>query len=284
MVKIVRLVLVVILSLFACGCISNQVSSLSSFSMETASIPVNPALSRPVGGLHPYVSASYFSKHGFQESSDSIEDISAVTLSTGFNWHKSIEESDLVLPFFGVSLEGNFISYKPEFTEEEWTSIKDQGVDFNKNLFDYSGELGAKVGLLFRYDWLLAALFFQGIVAYEDGSYASLRQDVDGIGSMYNLVNNPWTYGYSFGFDVQGGTVGKWDLGVIASITTVFNETQSVSWDYIEENVNSPFSTGHDPYSSTVFLLSPYFDYRNLRLSVLIKYNFGISAQVSWRF
>lgn len=284
MITFFRLGLFAVVTFAVSGCISNQASSLSSMSMEEASIPVNPALSLPEGGMHPYVAAGISSKHGYQTSKDSIEEATVVTLSTGCNWHESIEETRLALPFFGASVEGRVISYNPQFSNEERSSIKDEGIDIKKDLIDYSAELGVKGGVLLRSGWFMTLLYLQGVVKYEDGSYASLRQDVDGIRPMYNLVNSPWTYGYSYGFDIQGGSAGKWDVGFITSVNTVFNETQSVSWDYIEENVESPFSHGQDRYESTVILFGPYFDYRNFRLSAVIIDFSSMSAQISWRF
>lgn len=284
MIKTVRFFFLAVLPIAACGCVTNRATALSSLSMESVPISVNPSLSLPGRGLHPYVGAGVSDTKGYQASRDSIENASSLSLSAGFNWHDSIEESRLALPFFGLSLSGSAVSYDPRFLDEERASIEEAGIDISGDHLDYSAELGAKAGLLLRFHWLLVSTYFQGTVKYEDGSYASLRRKLDGTGTIYNLVDNPWTYGYSLGVDVQGGTADKWAIGFNFSIATVFNETQSVSMEYIEENVDSPFSNGSDYYRSTIVSFGPYIDYRHLRLSVSLIDVSSVAAQIAWRF
>lgn len=284
MIKTVRIVFLAVLSLAACGCITNKATSLSSLSMESVPIPVNPALSLPDRGFHPYVGVGVSDTEGYQTGRDSIENARSVSLSAGFNWHDSIEEPRLALPFFGLSLSGSVISYDPKFLDEEQSAIESAGIDISGDHVDYSAELGAKAGLLLRYQWLLVSTYLQGMVKYEDGSYAALRRKVDGTEMIYNLVDNPWIYGYSLGVDVQGGTADRWDVGFSLAIANVFNETQSVSWDYIQENVDSPFSNGSDSYLSMIVFFGPYVDYRNFRLSVAVIDMSSVSAQIAWRF
>ena len=127
------------------------------------------------------------------------------------------------------------------------------------------------------------SVYLLGIAKYEDGSYASLRQNLDGIEDMYNFVDNPWSYGFGFGYDFQFGSLKKWDVGVTFELSHMYNSTQSTIPALLKDDSSFNFR-GDTLYTKGSFTFGPYVDYKKIRFS-LSSTNFETSEfKVTWRF
>lgn len=276
-------VMVLVLVSFS-GCLTTDTAGLSSRSLSGITQTVNPALAEPEKGFHPYVSAAYSSKHDTTDREYSLEEHKSGTVTAGFNVHNSFEKRKAVLPYIGVALSGAYTSYDPDFMSTELTAIEAAGIPVDDTLYGYTAEMVLQPGMIFKISKVLMQVYLQGIITYDDGSYASLRHKIDGIENMYNLADNPWTFGYALGYEFQFGSSGTWDVGFFIDCYTYFNQTQSVSYHYIQNNENNTLlSPGGDHYSQISFRFGPFLDYRNFRGTLFIN-NDSSTLQIAWRF
>lgn len=283
MKKVLSLIcLVVIVAIFS-SCLTSPASVLSAQSMQSTEATINPSLTQLETGIHPYISAAYCDKDTSRNRLDSIEKTKAGAITLGFNYHKSLEEKKEFLPFFGVGLRASIVSYDPRFLKTEYDAIEMQGIRLEKNLIDYSAELIAKPGFIIKLNRILMSVYLLGIAKYEDGSYASLRQNLDGIEDMYNFVDNPWSYGFGFGYDFQFGSPKKWDIGITFELSDMHNSTQSTIPALLKDDSSFTFR-GDTVYTKPSFTFGPYVDYKKIRFS-LSSTNFETSEfKVTWRF
>lgn len=284
MKTIISCVFLVLVLVSFSGCITTDTSGLSSRSLSGITQTVKPALSDPDKGFHPYVSAAYTAKRDTTDREYSLEEYKSGTVTAGINYHNSFEERKAVLPYIGLALSGAYTSYDPDFMSTELTAIETAGVTVDDTLYGYTAEMVLQPGVVFKISRVLMQVYLQGVITYDDGSYASLRQKIDGIESMYNLADNPWTFGYGFGYEFQFGSSGTWDVGFFFEYYEYFNQTQSVSFDYIQNNDNNTLlSPGGDHYSYSYIKFGPFLDFRNFRCTLFIN-NDSSTLQLAWRF
>lgn len=276
-------ILMAILLAALTGCVTPKVSSLSSQSFMSSASSVNPALVQPYGGLHPYASASFSAKSEIDDREESIEDFRAGTVTVGLNYHDELEKRTAFVPFVGGALSGSIVSYDPRFLENEYEAIQAESIDADGDFIDYSVEIVVKPGLLLKLHRFLASVYCIGIGRYEDGPYASLRNDLDGIEDMYNLADNAWSYGFGIGEDIQFGTPGSFDVGLNGEITTMFNRTQSISSEYLEGDSDARVVAGGDAFSHSSFTFGPYIDFRHWRCSITWGTSDISTVKVVWR-
>lgn len=261
-----------LLAIFALmsGCMTAEYSVLSSQSVMSAASSVNPSLSLPDKGLHPYASASFSDKSNTDDREVSIEELRMGTLTVGVNYHKALEKRIEFFPFIGGSVSGSIMSYSPRFLENEYSAIQSRSIDFESELTDYTVEFQVKPGLLIKLNKFLVSVYVVGICRYEDGAFTSLRKKLDGIERMYNIADNPWSYGFSLGEDIQVGSPGKFDFGLNFETTVMYNRTQSVSVDYLRGDTDVPSIDGGSACSTLSFAITPYLDYRHWRVSLSV--------------
>lgn len=265
------------------GCITPNVSALSTQSLLRPTSSVNPALAGAVKGLHPYVSASFSDKSGTLDREESIEDFKVGTVTVGLNYHESLEDRIEFAPFLGGSISGSVVSYNPQFLDEEYEAIRARSIDVDGDIIDYSAEILVKPGFLLKLRKVLMSAYFIGVCRYENGEYASLRRDLDGVEQMYNLADNDWSYGCGLGYDIQFGTPDSFDVGLVWEMTTMFNRTQSVSSEYLMGSDVPALVPGGDEYSQLSLTFGPYFDYRHWRISVTKGISDISTVKVVWR-
>lgn len=265
------------------GCVTPDASALSSQSVLRPTSSVNPALAQANTGLHPYASASFSDKSETDNREESIEEFKTGTVTVGLNYHESLEDRIVFVPFIGGSLSGSVVSYDPRFLEDEYAAIRARPIDIDGDLLDYSAELVFKPGLLLKLRRILMSVYFIGVGRYEDGAYASLRRDLDGIEDMYNLADNPWSYGYGLGYDIQFGTPDSFDVGLFWEATTMYNRTQSVSREYLDGTSETVLAPGGDGYSHGTFSFGPYFDYGHWRISLTWGSSDISTVKIVWR-
>lgn len=276
------LFLTLVLASFS-GCISNDTAGLSSRSLTGIATTTKPSLVDTEKGFHPYATAAFTGKHSVSNREYSIEEYRAGTATVGMNYHKSMEERNAVLPYFGLALSGGYTWYEPEFLDSERAALESAGITVDNYLDGYSGEMIIQPGMLFKLNRVLMQVYLQGIVTYEDGSYASLREKADGTANMFNLTDNPWTFGYGLGYEFQFGTPGSWDIGFFMEYHQFVNRTQSVSYDYIKDESATMLSPGGDVYIKHSFKFGPFMDFQNFRAALFLGNNIG-TIQLTWRF
>lgn len=266
------------------SCMTADYSILSSRSVITTAGSVNPALSMPDKGLHPYASGSFSHKSVIEDREDSIEGLRMGTLTVGVNYHKNLENSIRFTPFFGGSVSGSIVSYNPRFLKKEYEAIQSHSIAYDRDLIDYSVDVQGKTGLLIRLNKFLYSLYGIGICRYEDGAYASLRRKIDGIQRMYNVVDNPWSYGYGLGIDIQMGHARDFDFGLNMEAITMYNRIQSISSDYLDGDSDVPTKEEGDVFTFFSAAFSPYIDYRHMRVSVSFGFDDITTVSLAWRF
>lgn len=265
------------------GCVTPRISALSSQSLLRPTSSVNPALVQPYNGLHPYVSASYSDKSEVSNPEESIEDFKVGTVTVGLNWHPALEERTSFVPFIGGAVCGSIVSYDPRFFENEYDAIQAESIDIGGDLIDYSVEIVIKPGFLLKLRRILMSGYLIGVCRYEDGEYASLRRDLDGIEDMYNLADRVMTYGFGIGYDIQFGTPGSYDIGLYGEITSMYNKTQSVSSDYLRDESDVRIIEGGDPFVQGSLTIGPYVDFRQWRISLTWGSSDISTVKLVWR-
>jgi hypothetical protein len=275
------------LALFA-GCASTGSSTnaipVSSTSMSCVQASNNPALSVPQGGMHPVFGIEYADKQ-ISGGSGSVDRYQAISLNTGAMWQPSLENGDCIESFLSANLSVSAIASRVDIDRSTKQNLALAGIQADREFLDWKADCAINPGFLIKRDPFLALFFLQGIVKYEDGEASRFRHAADGRESLYNIVGNNLTFGFGFGGELQGGTVGKWDAGVAIKTSVLVNRTQSIAYADQNARIESAQSIpGGDFYRRPVFSFEPYIDYEKVRFSVLVNSGNRYGFQISYRF
>lgn len=196
-----------------------------------------------------------------------------------------LSSRELVKPFFGLDLSGSLISSTISLTSGTNSDLLENDIYVDRDYEDYKIETIVKPGFVVKYDDRLFLLYLLGVGQYEWGEFSDFREKVDGIGNIYNMAGQRFTYGFGLGGEYQMGIIDEYDIGLSFEIGSLFNTTQSIAYEDRDENINDLLLYGEgDFYRLNLYKFGPYIDYKNIRAdfsySSMGKYIF----QILYRF
>jgi hypothetical protein len=290
--RLVVLSLILIAAL--CGCVMNKPILLSSPMQSQASLVMNPSLSVPRKGLHPYVGASVGAdKEGLFDTSYSAVGVNAYS---GLLYQTSLVEKRSIGFFasLGTKLGYSSYSFSPDSDSRDiLTDEQERKLDQAKTT-SVAGELGLRLGTICKLGGFAMAFYGIGFTQYEQGEYYSFRREIDCQGNYYNLSNRRTTNGYGFGLDFSGGKVGKLDIGTLFEFQNYYVKTQSYVSSYVDEGGGDGgvFSAGEyvvktEPGGESTYFskenIGIYFDYESDRIIVFMnEHDFEIGYCHRW--
>lgn len=199
------------------GCASNKPILLDSPIHTQSAVTINPSLSVPEKGLHPYLGLTVGNGHPALFDNGYIANY--VGMNGGFLYQTSLER-DWALGFFASAhTRGEYasVSFHPNRDSRKRMSAEQESA-FQSKRNGYALEFGVKSGLLTKFQIGTFSLYAQGLAQYEGGDYFAFRQEADGTGNHYNLSTDNLTFGYGVGIDLSYGKTGDWDVGMIYEI------------------------------------------------------------------
>ncbi len=277
-----------ILVIAVAGCASNKPILLDSPIHSQSAVTINPSLSVPEKGLHPYVGLTVGNGHPAIFDSGYIANY--VGLNGGLLYQTSLEK-DWAIGYFAAAharSEYASVTFHPNRdSRKKMTEAQESA--FQSAQSAYAFELGLKTGLLTKFQIGTFSLYAQGLAQYEGGDYFEFRQEVDGIGNHYNLSTDNLTFGYGLGIDLSYGKKRDWDIGLIYEIQGFFSRTQSFDSDYIDFNEGSWGSykvntiEGGSDLQRLVLKTELYADVKHVRVSsAFSQENLTLSCTYKW--
>lgn len=235
-------------------------------------------------GIHPYIGIAYSDKQN-DSSFDDIERTRVVNINAGMVCQPDLGQNELVKPFVGFNLGGCLISSTISLTNATQTSLRENYIYVDRDYNDYKIETLIKPGFVVKTDDRLAVLYLLGIGQYEWGEFYDFREKVDGIGNIYNMAGERFTYGFGLGGEYQMGIVDEYDVGFSCEVGSLFNITQSIAFEDRDQNIDELVVYGKgDFYRMNIYKFGPYIDFKKLRAdfsySSMGKYIFQITYRL----
>jgi len=264
-------------SLFLVCCATNKPILLDSPLHNQCTPTINPSLSTPEGGPHPYIGVSGGLSHD-SSSTFLLDDASFTSKNIGLNAGLLFQPSLLADNAFGgfVALNArgvfSYCTISPNYElRNSLTSEEIQNLTAQKNSFSY--EMAVRFGAIGKLKIVTLAMYANLFADFEKGDYYDYRKKIDGTGNFYNIANNELSYGFDLGGDFAIGKTGGFDFGLIYEFQTTYNKTQSYKSAVI--NYDSGLFGDYQVFTvpggiDTIiyqYKVEPYFDYRNVRVS-----------------
>lgn len=216
------------------GCLSNRPILLDSPLHTHEGVTVNPSLSFPEKGFHPYI-GSGIGANGKLITNGGY-DASHLDLNLGLLYQSSLEK-EWTLGYFS-SLSGTMSYSKYTFLPNDDSKKKmsdSEEILFNDKKASFGLDVLARIGLLSKFKIGTFSFYAIGVGQYEDGPYYDYRKVLNEIGNYYNISTDKYSYGYGFGGDLSFGKINEWDTGLIIEVQNINTKTQSYKSDYVEK-------------------------------------------------
>jgi hypothetical protein len=285
--KQMKEIIIILVSIVLIGCTTNKPVLLDTPEHMQPNVALNPSLSIPDNGFHPYLGLSL----GLEP--DDLANNSYMYQYIGINGgmlYQSSIEKEISLAFFSsLNFDLNYSSFKmtPTGKTKERLSREDINV-ISKDSFAFSGELSLKSGPCIRLYPCVLSIYGIGAIQFEKGSYSELREEINTIAKYYNLETRSVSYGAGYGIDISFGKTRKGDGGVYIENRYFYLNPQSDYSDFWDDYIRNESSTKSYVYTDNGRLilkhacLGAYADYEQSRF--LLTLSNGISLNIIYKF
>jgi hypothetical protein len=197
------------------SCVTNRPVLLDSPQNMQTSAVVNPSLSIPTKGIHPYVGLSVGIKGKDLENESSFSFVK-VGLNGGVLYQTSLENEKTIAFFSSLNISMDYTSFTFYQRREQKALLSQELKDkLNEKPYSLSSEFALRSGFSLRVLPCVVSIYGIGLSIIEKGSYYDWRKEIDNIANYYNMNNIDHVFGYGFGGDIAFGKMNKTNVGFV---------------------------------------------------------------------
>jgi hypothetical protein len=277
--------LVLFIAILTIGCTTNRPVLLDTHEHVQPNAALNPSLSIPDKGLHPFAGISLGLKP--DRIDNNSYDYEQIGISGGILYQTSIEREVSLAFFSSLNSDINYSYYEITPTIKNENRMSQDAKDkTNKDTYSISGEINLKCGPSFRFYPCVLSIYGIGTIQFEKGSFPQLRKKIDTISNYYNIETSDISYGAGYGIDISFGKIRETDVGAYIEQEYFYLNPQSEYSIFLDDYLEDNYHINIYSYKGKLLLHyyngGLYADYSKFRLLLTVAE--GISFNILYKF